>query len=64
MATVITYDEPGFIGQALKINDELFCVLPTAAASEPAHQALVRGLMSGEGINCFDCGGCPVGQSR
>lgn len=61
MATVIRYEEPGFIGQALKINNELVCVLPPAASADARHQALVRRLMSDEGIDCRECGGCPVG---
>lgn len=62
MATVITYDEAGFIGQVLKINGRVVCVLPTAAATDPDIQALVRRLMHGEGVTCRACGGCPVGQ--
>ncbi len=64
MATVISYDRPDFTGQALKINGELICVLPPAASSDPDHQALVRRLMRGEGVDCLACGGCPVGQTK
>ncbi|WP_236241116.1 hypothetical protein [Streptomyces sp. CC228A] len=63
MATVITYDEPDFIGQALTINGELTCVLPSTATTHPEHQALVRRLMRGAGVDCLACGGCPVGEA-
>ena len=62
MATVITYDEVGFIGQVLKVNGRVVCVLPSSTATDPDTQTLVRRLMHGEGIDCQACGGCPVGQ--
>jgi hypothetical protein len=64
MATVITYNKPGFIGQALRIDGRLVCVLPSAAVTDPGHQALVRRLMSSAGVNCRECGGCPVGKAH
>lgn len=64
MATVISYRESGFIGQVLKINDKVICVLHPATATDPGLQALALRLMQGEGIDCTKCAGCPVGQER
>jgi hypothetical protein len=61
MATVISYQESGFIGQALKINGKTVCILHPTTATDQAMQALARRLMRGQGIDCRQCAGCPVG---
>lgn len=61
MATVINYQESGFIGQVLRINGKPICILHPATATDPALRAAARRLMHGEGIDCGRCAGCPVG---
>lgn len=64
MATVITFDRPGFIAQVLKTGEQIVCVLASATATDRAVQVRVRRLMSGQGIDCRKCGGCPVGRAE
>jgi hypothetical protein len=64
VATIVTFDRPGFMGQVLEIKGEIVCVLAPEAATDAGVQALVRRLMQGEGIDCRACGGCPVGRAR
>ena len=64
MATVVTFDRPGFEGHVLEEDGEIVCILAPAAASDPAIQARVRRLMHGQGIDCRTCRGCPVGTAE
>lgn len=64
MATIVTFDRPGFMGQVVEIRGEIVCVLASAAATDAGVQSHVRRLMKGEGIDCRTCGGCPVGRAR
>ncbi len=64
MTIMITYDEPGFIGQVLETAGEIVCVLASAATTDREIQARVRRLMSSQGIDCRKCGGCPVGRAQ
>lgn len=63
MATVITFDRPGFFGQTLETGGQIVCILATAAATNPVIQARVRRMMHGQGIDCRTCRECPVGQA-
>ena len=63
MATVETFDRPGFEAHVLKQNGKIVCVLAPAAAIDHAIQARVRRLMRGQGIDCRKCAGCPVGRA-
>jgi hypothetical protein len=64
VATVITYDKPGFEGHVLERNGEIVCILTSAAATDTAIQNRVRRLMHGQGIDCRKCGGCPVSRAQ
>ncbi len=64
MATVIIYDRPGFTAHVLVIKGQIVCGLAPAAATDAGIQARVRRLMKGQGIDCRECGGCPVGRTR
>jgi hypothetical protein len=64
MATVITYDAPGFMGQVVETAGDIVCILATAAQSDRVIQARVRRLMHGQGIDCRSCAQCPVGQAQ
>jgi hypothetical protein len=64
MATVITYDEPGFIGRVLETAGEIVCILASATATDRVIQGQVRRMMSGQGIDCRKCAGCPVGRAQ
>lgn len=64
MATVMTFDRPGFEGHVLEKNGEIVCILAPAAATDHAIQARVRRLMHGQGIDCRKCLGCPVGRAQ
>lgn len=64
MATVITYDKPGFEGHVLVDNGTTVCTLATAAATDRGIQARIRRLAHGQGIDCRKCLGCPVGQAQ
>lgn len=63
MATVITYDKPGFEGHVLEHKGEIVCILATAAATDRGIQARIRRLLRGQGIDCRKCLGCPVGRA-
>lgn len=63
MATIETFDRPGFEAHVLERNGEIVCILTPAAATDPAIQARVRRLMYGQGIDCGKCRGCPVGKA-
>lgn len=64
MATVITFDRPGFTARLLETDGQIVCVLATAAATDTVIQARVRRMMRGQGIDCRKCLGCPVGQAQ
>jgi hypothetical protein len=64
MATVITFDRPGFTAELLETGGQIVCVLATAAATDTVIQARVRRMMRGQGIDCRMCLGCPVGQAE
>jgi hypothetical protein len=64
MATVITYDKPGFMGHVLEMSGEIVCVLAPTAFTDTRIQVLVRRLMLGQGIDCRKCHGCPVGRAQ
>lgn len=64
MATVITYDEPGFQARTLATAGDIVCILATAASTDRVIQARIRRTFKGQGIDCRKCGGCPVGQAQ
>lgn len=64
MATVITYDEPGFEGLVLDVAGKIVCMLASAAATDCVIQARIRRMTSGQGIDCRACAGCPVGKAQ
>ncbi|MFG2503625.1 hypothetical protein ACGFSB_36115 [Streptomyces sp. NPDC048441] len=64
MATVITYDKPGFIGHVLEVSGEIVCVLSPAAFTDAALRDRVKRLMRGQGIDCGKCFGCPIGRAK
>jgi hypothetical protein len=64
MATVVTYEKPGFEGHVLEINGEIVCILAPAAFTDTALQGRVRRLAHGQGIDCRNCLGCPVGRAQ
>jgi acyl-CoA reductase-like NAD-dependent aldehyde dehydrogenase len=64
MAIMVTYDEPGFIGQVLETAGEIVCVVASTATTDRVIQARVRRLMSGQGIDCQKCRSCIIGQAQ
>ncbi|MFD5709556.1 hypothetical protein ACFWHW_04025 [Streptomyces pharetrae] len=64
MAIMVTYDEPGFIGRVLETANGIVCVVASAATTDRVIQARVRRLMSGQGIDCQNCGGCIIGRAK
>lgn len=62
MATVIQYDEPGFIGRVLDVAGEIVCILAPAASTDCVIQARIRRTFRGQGIDCRTCAECPVGR--
>lgn len=64
MATVVTFDRPGFEGHLLEQDGEIVCVLAPAAFTDTGIQARVRRLAHGQGIDCGNCLGCPVGRAQ
>ena len=64
MATVVTYDKPGFEGHVLETAGKVVCILTPAAATDTGVQARIRRLLRGQGIDCRACAGCPVGQAQ
>jgi hypothetical protein len=64
MATVITYDEPGFEGRVFDVAGKIVCLLASAAATDPAIQGRIRRMTRGQGIDCRNCAGCPVGTAQ
>ncbi len=62
MGTVMTYDRPGFTAHVLEIEGKIVCFLAPAVATDKGIQARVRRLLQGQGIDCRECGGCPVSQ--
>ncbi|KOV86116.1 MULTISPECIES: hypothetical protein [unclassified Streptomyces] len=64
MATIITYDAPGFVARVAETAGDIVCILATATATDRAIQARVRRLMDGQGIDCRSCRECPVGQAE
>lgn len=64
MATVVTYDAPGFEGWVAETAGEIVCILATAAATDCVIQARVRRMMAGQGIDCRECRECPVGSTE
>jgi hypothetical protein len=64
MATVITYDKPGFSGHVLETAAERLCILASAAKTDRVIQARIRRTFLGQGIDCRTCAGCPVGQAQ
>jgi hypothetical protein len=63
MATIITYDAPGFTARVTETTRGIVCILATATATDRAVQARVRRMMAGQGIDCTTCAECPVGQA-
>lgn len=63
MATIITYDAPGFEGWVTKTARDIVCILAPATATDLVIQARVRRLMAGQGIDCAACAQCPVGRT-
>lgn len=64
MATVITYDEPGFKGRVLNVRGEIVCILATAAKTDRLIQAGIRRAAKSQGIDCRSCAQCPVGKAK
>lgn len=64
MATVVMYDKPGFEGHVLEMSGEIVCVLAPAVFTDARLQGRVRRLMRGQGIDCRNCLGCPVGRAQ
>jgi len=64
MATVITYDEPGFMARVLETASDIVCILAPAASTDSVIQGHIRRMMSGQGIDCRKCAGCPVGRAK
>lgn len=64
MATVITYDEPGFKGRVLAVAGEIVCILASAAKTDSLTQAGIRRTAKSQGIDCRSCAGCPVGKAK
>ena len=64
MATVVTFDRPGFEGHVLERNGKIVCILAPAAATDKGIQARIRRLAKGQGIDCKECLGCPVGRAQ
>jgi hypothetical protein len=64
MATVVTYAAPGFEGHVLEDHGKIVCVLAPTAFTDKGIQARIRRLAHGQGIDCRNCLGCPVGRAR
>jgi hypothetical protein len=63
MATIITYDAPGFTAKVAETARGIVCILAPATATDRVIQARVRRLMAGQGIDCTACAQCPVGRT-
>lgn len=54
---------PNFMGQALKLDKGIVCVIPPQLQPHSAASAAMRELVEGIGGNCGECRNCPVGRS-
>jgi acyl-CoA reductase-like NAD-dependent aldehyde dehydrogenase len=64
MATIIKYDEPGFMGSMVEVRGKIVCILAPAAMADRAIQARLRRAFRGQGVDCSACAQCPVGKAR
>jgi hypothetical protein len=64
MSTVVELDlGEGHHAHALRIEGEMVCVLSPAARTDSRIQAGIRRFMQGQGVDCSECRGCPVGKA-
>jgi hypothetical protein len=62
---VITLDlGPGKIAYPTQVAGKMVCVLTPRAVEDRAIQERVRRFMKGQGRDCGNCRGCPVGAAE
>lgn len=54
---------PTFIGQALKVDNRIVCVVPRQLSAQGADRSAMRELVEGLGGSCGECRNCPVGRN-
>lgn len=52
-----------FLGQALKIDKGIVCVIPRQMQTHSTVRTAMRELVGGLGGNCGECRNCPIGRS-
>jgi hypothetical protein len=53
---------PGFLGQAVKVDNGIVCVIPCEWGRVEV-RATMRDLVQGLGGKCGGCQGCPLGKA-
>jgi hypothetical protein len=60
-ALIVDYG-PEFLGQAMKVNDGIVCVVPDHLHPADAASAAMREMVGELAGDCGDCRRCPAGQ--